>query len=90
MKKIVVISFFLTLGLFVLLVGFQSKNMAIAGDGCYICTSDSKDSSGERIHYCRYGSSDTFDQRKACKAAGCNVTGTASCPTAANYNVINP
>jgi len=50
--------------------------------GCYICTRGS--SCGQ---YCRYGSSDTGDKRKACRKAGCKIGGTASCPSAANVRI---
>jgi len=53
----------------------------LMADGCYICAS------GSDCNYCRYGSSDTSEARKACEKKGCRVTGTASCPTAANYKV---
>lgn len=53
-----------------------------AADGCYICTSGS--ACGQ---YCRYGSSDTQDKRKACRKAGCKIGGTASCPSAANVRI---
>ncbi len=63
----------------ILLTSFVQVSYA---DNCYLCSSGS--SCGQ---YCRYSGSDTFDNRKKCEAAGCHVSGTASCPTAANYKV---
>jgi len=57
-----------------------------ASDGCYLCSSSSKDG----IDQCKYHGSDTFDQRKQCEKAGCDVTGTTSCSGAANVKVIDP
>ncbi len=65
-------------------LGFSANS--VAGDGCYICKSSSKDG----IQQCKYGSSDTQDKRKQCKKAGCDIGGTASCSTAANVKVIAP
>lgn len=62
----------------IVLSGPASPLMA---DGCYTCAS------GSPCHYCRYGSSDTSAARKACEKKGCKITGTGSCPTAANYKV---
>lgn len=70
----------LAFGLATMLVGAP----ALLADGCYICGSGS--TAGCR-DYCRYGGSDTFDNRKKCEKAGCKVSGTASCPTAVNYKV---
>jgi len=55
----------------------------LSADGCYNCSS----SSSNGCEQCRYGSSDTFEMRKKCKAAGCDITGTSSCSTAANVKV---
>ncbi|MCE9500424.1 MAG: hypothetical protein K8R21_07995 [Leptospira sp.] len=52
-----------------------------ASDGCYIC------SSGGPCQQCKYFGSDTFDARKKCEKAGCKVSGTTSCSTAANVKV---
>ena len=59
---------------------------SMAGDGCYICKSSSKDG----IQQCKYHSSDTQSQRKKCKKAGCDIGGTASCSSASNVKVIDP
>ena len=62
-------------------------NDILAGSGnCYLCGSDSKDG----IQQCRYHGSDPFEKRKKCQAAGCKITGTGSCSTAANVKVIDP
>jgi hypothetical protein len=66
----------------VALIAALAPQATRAADGCYICTSGS--SCGQ---YCRYGSSDTQDKRKACRKAGCKIGGTASCPSAANIRV---
>ncbi len=50
-----------------------------AADGCFICNKDS--TCGQ---YCRYVGQDNGDSRKKCRAAGCKIGGTASCPTGAN------
>ncbi|MCC6748624.1 MAG: hypothetical protein IT371_13265 [Deltaproteobacteria bacterium] len=69
-------AFALTLG-----VGLGLSGTA-AADGCYICTSGS--SCGQ---YCRHSGPDTQKAREACKARGCKIGGTASCPTAANVKI---
>jgi hypothetical protein len=86
MKKIVILTFSLAFGLFMLFLSFEKLENAYAGDGCYMCGSGSSDG----ITHCKYHGSDTFDQRKKCQAKGCKITGTSSCPTAANYKVIDP
>ena len=56
-------------------------------DECYLCGSGSTANCKD---YCRYGKTfreDTFEARKACEKRGCKVSGTGSCPTAANYKV---
>ncbi len=53
-------------------------------DNCYLCGSGSTDACK---NYCKYSGPDTFENRKKCQAAGCKITGTSSCPTAANYKV---
>jgi hypothetical protein len=53
-------------------------------DGCYTCGGGSSDACKD---YCRYSGQDTFAARKTCESKGCKVSGTASCPTAANYKV---
>ncbi|MBE7413051.1 MAG: hypothetical protein L6Q54_13345 [Leptospiraceae bacterium] len=73
MKKFFAIVFTLTL--------FVTVSSQVYADGCYICAS------GSSCQQCKYKGSDTFDQRKKCEAAGCKVTGTASCSTAANVKV---
>lgn len=72
----------LLMGLFIFIgVGGNSK---IYADGCYTCGSGSSENCK---HYCKYSGSDTFENRKKCEKAGCKISGTASCPTAANYKV---
>lgn len=53
-------------------------------DGCYTCGGGSSDSCKD---YCRYSGQDTFATRRSCDAKGCKISGTSSCPTAANYKV---
>lgn len=53
-------------------------------DNCYMCGSGSSDACK---NYCKYSGSDTSEARKKCQAAGCKISGTASCPTAANYKI---
>ena len=53
-------------------------------DGCYTCGGGSASVCKD---YCRYSGQDTFAARKACESKGCKVSGTSSCPTAANYTV---
>lgn len=85
MKKIIIVSAIAAVGIaFGLMLSFQPLPSAYAADGCYLCSSDSS------ADQCKYHGSDTFDQRKKCEAAGCKVTGTASCSTAANVKVIDP
>ena len=75
----------LTLSCSALLLVLSSLS-AIAGDGCYICKSSSKDG----IQQCKYHGSDTQSQRKNCKQAGCDIGGTTSCSSASNVKVIDP
>ncbi len=56
----------------------------IYADGCYICGSGSSEKCKD---YCKYSGSDNFENRKKCEKAGCKITGTSSCPKAANYKV---
>ena len=58
---------------------------ADAGENCYLCE---KTSGGP--DQCKQRGSDSFDRRKVCEKAGCKVTGTASCSSAANVKVIDP
>lgn len=64
----------------------SSWMMTASADGCYLCGSDSKDD----IQQCKYHGSDTQDQRKVCQKEGCQISGTASCSSAANVKVIDP
>lgn len=56
----------------------------LMADGCYLCGSGSSSNCKD---YCKYSGSDNFDNRKKCEKAGCKVSGTSSCPSAANYKV---
>jgi hypothetical protein len=56
----------------------------LSADGCYLCGSGSSSNCRD---YCRYSGSDNFENRKKCEKAGCKVSGTSSCPSAANYKV---
>ncbi|MBM4373778.1 MAG: hypothetical protein FJ095_01745 [Deltaproteobacteria bacterium] len=62
-----------------------SPSTADAGENCYLCE---KSSGGP--DQCKQRGSDSFDRRKVCEKAGCKVTGTASCSSAANVKVIDP
>ncbi len=55
-------------------------------DGCYLCGSGSSPNCKD---YCRYSGKDTQENRKKCEQAGCRISGTSSCPQAANYKVCN-
>ena len=69
------------LGLLCVLLLAATPAMA---DNCYMCGSGSSDACK---NYCKYSGSDTFEARKKCQAAGCKISGTSSCPTAANYKI---
>jgi len=69
--------------IFILMGTFAGYN-SIYADGCYICGSGSSSNCKD---YCRYSGSDSFENRKKCEKAGCKISGTSSCPTAANYKV---
>ena len=79
MKKIILISAALAFATAMIILTNNSR----ADSGfCYMCAS------GSSCNYCRSSSGkDTSDDRKACEKKGCKITGTASCPTAANYKV---
>ncbi|MFN3603532.1 MAG: hypothetical protein ACK4UJ_02345 [Leptonema sp. (in: bacteria)] len=70
----------------ILLIFMTLGNISLYADGCYLCGSGSSSNCKD---YCRYTGSDTFENRKKCEKAGCKITGTASCPTAANYKICN-
>jgi hypothetical protein len=78
MKKILV-----TLSFLLFTASMVMVTQGQAGSGfCYICKS------GSSCQYCESPSGkDTQDDRKYCKNKGCDIGGTASCPTAANYTV---
>jgi len=61
---------------------------AAFADGCYNCGSGSSNG----CQQCRYGDNknETFAARKACENAGCKISGTGSCSTAANVKVCAP
>lgn len=69
------------------------SSIGLAGNlkaDCYGCRSESKDSNGKRIHYCKFTGSDSSSNRKTCEDLGCKIsTSPTSCPSAANYNVVN-
>jgi hypothetical protein len=86
MKNIILAICAVSMGALIV-AGSYERNFLFAGsDGCYNCGSGSKDG----IQQCRYHGSDTYAQRNKCKAAGCKITGTSSCSTAANVKVIDP
>lgn len=81
MKKIVLI---LALCLFVFSFAFLVTRTDAGSGFCFMCAS------GSSCQYCRSGSGkDTSADRKACENKGCKITGTASCPTAANVKICN-
>jgi len=50
-------------------------------DFCFLCAKDSSDSCSGK-NYCKPSSGkDDSDSRKACKAKGCKISGTGSCPS---------
>jgi hypothetical protein len=69
-----------------------SLSFAFAGsasaDTCFICKSSSSTDKCDGANYCESASGkDTSDDRKKCREAGCDIGGTASCPSAANVKV---
>ena len=83
MKRLVAIAVSATL----LVFGMAAfSGSALAAD-CLICTSSSTGTCSG-ANYCKAGGGGTdSDARKKCKAAGCAIGGTGSCPTAANVKV---
>jgi len=69
----------LTLGLATLAYAGQAR-----ADGCYLCGSGSSDGCA---NYCRYTGTDNGDNRRLCRQRGCVISGTASCPQAANVRI---
>ena len=53
-------------------------------DGCFLCKPGSSEACK---HYCHYRGEDNWENRQKCQNAGCDIGGTASCPSAANYKV---
>jgi len=85
MKKLILSSITVMAGMaLAFMLTYQPAQNALAGEGCYNCSSSSK------ANQCKWHGSDTYDQRKKCEAAGCDITGTSSCSTAANVKVIDP
>ncbi|MEQ8350352.1 MAG: hypothetical protein RH862_02640 [Leptospiraceae bacterium] len=72
-----------SLAIFVLLGAFLIPG-SVQADGCYICKPGS---SANCKHYCKFRGDDDWENRKKCQKAGCDIGGTASCPTGANYQV---
>ena len=65
------------------MVSVLALSTAALADLCFICRSG-----GSCGQYCRApGGSDTQAARESCKKRGCEIGGTASCPTAANVKV---
>lgn len=55
-----------------------------AGDKCVMCGSGSSNG----CQQCKLNNNeDSFKNRKACENAGCKISGTTSCSTAANVKV---
>ncbi len=80
MKKLILFAAALIFCLSMVIVGQTRADSGF----CYTC------SSGSSCQYCRSGSGkDTSADRKSCESKGCKISGTASCPTAANYKVCN-
>lgn len=69
--------------MFLFVVSFAGYNSVYA-DGCYLCGSGSSSNCKD---YCRYSGKDTSENRKKCEQAGCKISGTSSCPQAANYKI---
>jgi hypothetical protein len=69
------------------LFGITAPATSAFADGCYNCSSSSNG-----CDQCRYGDNknETWEMRRACENAGCKVTGTGSCSTAANVKVCSP
>tara|TARA_Y100001972_G_scaffold129320_1_gene196839 strand:- start:26107 stop:26520 length:414 start_codon:yes stop_codon:yes gene_type:complete len=72
-----------------LLLGLPLATLLFAGaplqaDGCYICKPGS---AANCKHYCKYRGEDDWENRKKCEKAGCDIGGTASCPTEGGYQV---
>jgi hypothetical protein len=68
-----------------LTLGFAGSASA---DTCFICKSSSSTNKCDKANYCESASGkDTSDDRKKCREAGCDIGGTASCPSAANVKV---
>jgi hypothetical protein len=81
MKKLIFLSASFILAM-ALIVVIQSRSTTADSGFCYTCES------GSDCQYCKSASGkDTSEDRKACEKKGCKVSGTASCPTAANYKV---
>lgn len=79
MKKIVLFSVALIFSVSIVII---SQTTAADSGFCYTCAS------GSSCQYCKSASGkDTSEDRKSCEKKGCKITGTASCPTAANYKV---
>ena len=74
----------LSLSLILGIAGFLLAPVQLQADGCYICKPGS---SANCKHYCKYRGDDDWENRKKCQKAGCDIGGTASCPTGANYQV---
>jgi hypothetical protein len=80
MKKLLVV---LAVIMFSFSLVIISQSQADSGF-CFMC------GSGSPCQYCKSASGkDTSADRKACESKGCKITGTASCPTAANVKVCN-
>lgn len=85
MRKFAYSCVFAVSALFVGATSFGEVATADAGESCYNC------SQGSSADQCKQGSGgDTSARRKECEAAGCKISGTGSCSTAANVKVINP
>jgi hypothetical protein len=81
MKKVIFLSTAFILAM-IMIVVIQTGNTTADSGFCYTC------GSGSDCQYCKSESGkDTSEDRKACEKKGCKITGTASCPTAANYKV---
>ena len=85
MKKLVHSAAFVIVGTVVGSMFFGAPvPTADAGENCCNC------GSGSSADQCKQRGSDTSERRKVCEKAGCKITGTGSCSTAANVKVIDP
>jgi hypothetical protein len=69
--------------LFTMIFAFAVPFIGLSANKCYNCGSGSSNDCKQ----CMINGSDSNNNRKACEKAGCKISGTASCSTAANVKV---